>query len=195
MNSHLDHDVCMSLLASAGIYLVLDVNSALPNFHLNRYEPWTTYNEEYLSNVFKVVEQFAGYNNTLAYFAGNEIVNDKLSATHSPVYVKAMIRDIKNYILNNLHRQIPVGYSAADDLAYRVSLSKYLECVDKDPAEAVDFYGVNSYQWCGKQTFHTSGYDSLVRDYLEYTRPVFLSEYGYFSASPNFFFFFFMNNY
>lgn len=70
----------MSMLAIAGIYLVLDVNSPLPGHHLNRYEPWNTYNEQYLENIFKVVEQFSAYNNTLAFFAGNEVVNDLASA-------------------------------------------------------------------------------------------------------------------
>lgn len=70
----------MSLLGLAGIYLVLDVNSPLPNHHLNRYEPWNSYNVEYLENIFKVVEQFSYYNNTLGFFAGNEVVNDKMSA-------------------------------------------------------------------------------------------------------------------
>lgn len=167
----------MSLLASAGIYLVLDVNSPLLNHHLNRNEPWSSYNENYLANVFAVVEQFSAYNNTLGFFAGNEIVNDKLSAKNSPVYVKAVIRDIKQYIEYNAPRSIPVGYSAADDLYYRVPLSAYLECVEEDSAEAVDFYGVNSYQWCGEQTFYTSGYNTLVEDYAEYSRPVFFSEY------------------
>lgn len=68
------------MLASAGIYLVLDVNSPLLGHHLNRYEPWTTYTEEYVNNVFKVIEQFSYYNNTLGFFAGNEIVNDAVSA-------------------------------------------------------------------------------------------------------------------
>lgn len=80
INTDLNHDYCMSLLAKAGIYLVLDVNSPLPFHHLNRYEPWTTYTPEYLANVFKVVEQFSHYNNTLGFFAGNEVVNDNLSA-------------------------------------------------------------------------------------------------------------------
>lgn len=70
----------MSLLASAGIYLVLDVNSPLQSHHLNRYEPWTSYNVDYMTNVFKVVDQFSAYNNTLGFFAGNEIVNDEMSA-------------------------------------------------------------------------------------------------------------------
>lgn len=76
----------MSLLALAGIYLVLDVNSPLPNHHLNRYEPWTSYNEAYLQNVFKVIEQFSYYNNTLGFFAGNEVVNDERSAKVCPPF-------------------------------------------------------------------------------------------------------------
>lgn len=174
----------MTLLASAGIYLVLDVNSPLTGQHLNRYEPWTTYNENYLEHVFKVVEQFSAYNNTLGFFAGNEIVNDKKSARNSPVFIKRLISDMKSFIAERTDRFVPVGYSAADDLNYRISLSKYLECSDDTFEEGVDFYGVNSYQWCGEQTFYTSGYDLLVRDYEEYVRPVFFSEFGCNLVSP-----------
>lgn len=168
----------MTLLAAAGIYLVLDVNSPLEGQHINRNEPWTTYTENYIKHVFKVVNEFSGYNNTLAFFAGNEIVNDEISATNSPVYIKAIIRDMKHFLKENSIRQIPVGYSAADDLSYRISLAKYLECYESDPFETIDFYGVNTYQWCGKQTFETSGYDILVKDYDLYTKPIFFSEYG-----------------
>lgn len=167
----------MSLLAAAGIFLVLDVNSPLPGHHLNRYEPWTSYNQEYLKNILEVVDHFSSYNNTLAFFAGNEVINDKQSASASPVYVKAVVRDIKQYIANNLKRQIPVGYSAADDLEFRVPLSEYLECAAESKFDSVDFYGVNSYQWCGEQTFYTSGYNMLVDAYANYTKPVILSEY------------------
>lgn len=76
-----------------------------------------------------------------------------------------------------------MGYSAADDLKYRISFSHYLECVEESPVESVDFYGVNSYQWCGEQTFYSSGYNTLVDDYVSYTRPLFLSEYVFFSFS------------
>jgi hypothetical protein len=68
------------------------------------------------SHIFAVVEAFKGYDNTLAFFAGNEVVNDAESAEVSPRYVKAVIRDLKQYIATHLSRQIPVGYSAADDL-------------------------------------------------------------------------------
>lgn len=168
----------MSLLAAAGIYLVLDVNSPLEGQHLNRYEPWTTYNENYMKHVFKVVNEFSNYNNTLAFFAGNEIINDEQSATNSPTYVKAVVRDIKNFMKIHTNRKIPIGYSAADDLSYRISLAQYFECYEGDFAEAIDFYGVNTYQWCGEQTFQSSGYNVLVGDYSSFTKPIFFSEYG-----------------
>lgn len=137
-----------------------------------------------MNHVFKVVNEFSTYNNTLAFFAGNEIINDKQSATNSPTYVKAVVRDMKQFMKVHTSRQIPIGYSAADDLAYRISLAEYLECYEGDPAEAVDFYGVNTYQWCGEQTFQSSGYNVLVRDYSHFTKPIFFSEYGCNEITP-----------
>lgn len=184
VNPDLNHDKCLTLLATAGIYLVLDVNSPLEGQHLNRYEPWTTYNENYMNHVFKVVNEFSTYNNTLAFFAGNEIINDKQSALNSPTYVKAVIRDMKHFMKIHSGRQIPIGYSAADDLAYRISLAEYFECYEGDPSETVDFYGVNTYQWCGEQTFQSSGYNVLVKDYASFTKPIFFSEYGCNEITP-----------
>ena len=66
--------------------------------------------------MFAVIEAFKGYDNLLALFAGNEVVNDEESAAVSPRYVKAVVRDMKNYIAAHVYRSIPIGYSAADDL-------------------------------------------------------------------------------
>lgn len=185
LNPDLNHDKCMTMLASAGIYLILDVNSPLTNQHLNRYEPWTTYNPTYLEHVFKLMGQFMTYNNTFGFIAGNEIVNDKRSAERSPPYIRQLVSDMKGFIAAHSPRTIPVGYSAADDLKYRVSLSKYLECEDKDSHDSsVDFYGVNSYQWCGDQDFQSSGYDKLVEAYKDYSKPVFFSEFGCNEVTP-----------
>lgn len=171
----INHDECMTLLAMAGIYLVLDVNSPLPNQHLNNKEPWTTYNPIYLEHIFKVVEVFSGYHNTLAYLAGNEVIFDEESAKASPNYQKAVVRDLKAYMTNHVSRIIPVGYSNADDLKYRISLFVYLEC----GAEGyIDFFGVNTYQWCGQTTFEGSGYDVLVEAYRRATIPIMFTEFG-----------------
>ena len=172
----------MTLLASAGIFLLLDLNSPLWNEHLNRHDPETSYNAFYLDHILRVVDQFSGYNNTLGFFAGNEVVNDKVSASRASKYVKRIVTDVKLYMALNekTMRTVPVGYSAADDLQFRVPLSKYLECSDEgdNSTSSIDFYGVNSYQWCGSQTMQTSGYDKLVEAYRDFSKPVFLSEFG-----------------
>lgn len=175
VDTSLNHDKCMTALADAGIYLVLDVNSPLPNQHLHDTEPWTTYNPFYLEHIFTVMEQFATYDNVLAFLAGNEVVHKKGSEKFAPQYLKAVIRDMRAYSKNHLKRQIPIGYSNADSIDIRVSLAKFLECGEEG---YVDFWGVNSYQWCGDNTFEGSGYDQLVKDYSDYSKPVFFSEYG-----------------
>lgn len=48
---------------AAGIYLLLDVNSAKEGQHLNRLEPWTTYNSIYAKHVFSTIQVFSGYDN------------------------------------------------------------------------------------------------------------------------------------
>ncbi|KAI5780234.1 Glucanosyltransferase-domain-containing protein [Peziza echinospora] len=175
VDPEVNHDKCMTLLAAAGIYLVLDVNSPLLNQHLHDLEPWTTYTQKYLEHVFQVIEVFSGYDNTLAFLAGNEVVHTAGSEKVVPRYLKALVRDMKGYITNHIHRIIPVGYSNADHVEFRVSLAEYLSC---GSVGYIDFFAVNSYQWCGKNTFSGSGYDVLVNDYGNYSLPIFFSEYG-----------------
>jgi hypothetical protein len=104
-----NHDECMNLLADAGIYLALDVNT--PEYAINRAKPKPSYNAVYLQYIFATVEKFAQYKNTLLFFSGNEVVNDKESSSSAP-YVKAVTRDLRNYIRSRNLRKIPVGYSA-----------------------------------------------------------------------------------
>ena len=66
-----NHDECMSLMAQAGIYLALDVNT--PDYSINRDDPVASYNDVYLQNVFATIDAFAGYDNTLLFFSGNEV--------------------------------------------------------------------------------------------------------------------------
>ena len=104
-----DHDECMNALADAGIYLVLDVNT--PKYSINREEPKMSYNDVYLQYIFATVDKFARYKNTLAFFSGNEVVNDGPSSKTAP-YVKAVTRDIRQYLREQKLRTVPVGYSA-----------------------------------------------------------------------------------
>ncbi|KAL1973725.1 hypothetical protein VTN31DRAFT_5285 [Thermomyces dupontii] len=168
-----DHDECMSALAEAGIYLVLDVNT--PKYSINRADPEPSYNEVYLQSVFATVEMFAQYDNTLAFFSGNEVINDGPSSKAAP-YVKAVTRDIRQYIRERGLRKVPVGYSAADVDSNRLEMAHYMNC--GDDVVRSDFFAFNDYSWCDPSSFTQSGWDQKVKNFTGYGLPLFLSEYG-----------------
>jgi len=74
------------------------------------------------------------------------------------------------------YRNIPIGYSAADIAELRPQLQNYLAC--SDPDTAIDFFGLNSYEWCGDVNFETSGYVNLQEMSEGYNIPIFFSETG-----------------
>ncbi|KAL3425893.1 1,3-beta-glucanosyltransferase [Phlyctema vagabunda] len=168
-----DHDGCMNALAAAGIYLVLDINT--PLYSINQADPSISYNSVYLQSVFATIDAFAGYSNTLAFFSGNEVIN-QASNTNAAPYVKATTRDMKQYIGSRGYRQIPVGYAAADVASNQKILADYLNCGTDD--QRADFYAINIYSWCDPSTFTTSGWDVLVQNYTGYGIPLFMSEFG-----------------
>jgi len=168
-----NHDECMKALADAGIYLILDVNT--PTRSLHRTLPWTTYNEIYMQHVFATIDVMSKYDNLMAFFTANEVVNDE-KTTAAATYVKAVTRDIKRYIKERVKRPIPVGYSAADVAENRWEIMQYLDCGD-DNARS-DFFAFNDYSWCADATFKTSGWDQKVKKYADYPVPIFLSEFG-----------------
>ena len=92
MDNTKNHDDCMKSLADNGIYLILDVNT--PNYSLNRANPGPSYNDVYLQSIFATVDAFAKYSNTLAFFSGNEVINDSPSSAAAP-WVKAVTRDLR----------------------------------------------------------------------------------------------------
>ena len=129
----------------------------------------------------KLIVSVAGYPNLLGFVAGNENINDIPSGLLNPPYVKAVIRDLKNYIAKNVDREIPVGYAAAQINETLIDQWNYFRCTttsdDNDPAIA-DFFALNSYSWCGNSSFEQAGYDILVRDFADTNTPMFFGEYG-----------------
>ncbi|KAF7874043.1 hypothetical protein EAF04_002715 [Stromatinia cepivora] len=168
-----NHDDCMNALAAAGIYLVLDVNT--PLYSLNRATPAPSYNSVYLQNIFATIDAFAKYTNTLAFFSGNEVINDDSTTSAAP-YVKAVTRDMRQYIGSRGYRSIPVGYSAADVDSNRLEMAQYMNCGTDD--ERSDFFAFNDYSWCDPSSFTISGWDQKVKNFTDYGIPIFLSEYG-----------------
>lgn len=168
-----DHDECMNELAKAGIYLVLDVNT--PKYSINRADPEISYNDVYLQSIFATVDSFAKYTNTLAFFSGNEVINDGPTSAAAP-FVKAVTRDLRQYIGSRGYRKIPVGYSAADVDTNRLQMAQYMNCGTDD--ERSDFFAFNDYSWCDPSSFQQSGWDQKVKNFTGYGLPLFLSEYG-----------------
>ncbi|KAJ5239689.1 hypothetical protein N7468_004308 [Penicillium chermesinum] len=168
-----NHDECMKALADAGIYLVLDVNT--PKYAINRADPKRSYNDVYLQYIFATVEMFAKYDNTLAFFSGNEVINDGPSSAAAP-YVKAVTRDIRAFLRARKLRHVPVGYSAADIDTNRLEMAEYMNCGTDD--ERSDFFAFNDYSWCDPSSFQISGWDQKVKNFTGYGLPLFLSEYG-----------------
>ncbi|KAI9842922.1 MAG: beta-glucanosyltransferase [Sclerophora amabilis] len=168
-----DHTECMSALADAGIYLALDVNT--PKYSINRASPKASYNDNYLQNVFATVDEFVKYDNTLLFFSGNEVINDATNTKSAP-YVKAVTRDVRNYLKSRDYRRVPVGYSAADVEENRAQMAAYMNCGSEESRS--DFFAFNDYSWCDPSSFTQSGWDQKVKNFSDYSIPLFLSEFG-----------------
>ncbi|CCF57644.1 hypothetical protein KAFR_0C06480 [Kazachstania africana CBS 2517] len=180
LNTSLDHTECMEALNDAGIYVIADLSS--PSESINRDDPtWTL---ELFQRYKDVVDVMANYTNVLGFFAGNEVSNDYETADAS-AFVKAAIRDTKQYISDQGYRSIPVGYSSNDDSKTRVAMADYFDCGDS--SDRADFYGINMYEWCGNSTYSSSGYEARTKEFANLTIPVFFSEYGCNAVTPRLF--------
>ncbi|RYP90332.1 hypothetical protein DL770_003555 [Monosporascus sp. CRB-9-2] len=190
LDPNLNHDECASIFNAAGMYMLIDVNSPLPGEAINNLEPWTSYYAAYLNRTFAVVEGFKDYPNTLGFFSGNEVITDAKVSEFVPSYVRAVTRDLKNYVKNHVDRPIPVGYSAADVRVILEDSWNYFQCAidgDEDDMSRADIFALNSYSWCGDSSFTESGYDDLVAMFEKTSVPVFFSEFGCNEPSPRLF--------
>jgi len=161
------HLIFVELMQFKGMYLVLDVNT--PLYSLNRAKPDVSYNSVYLQSIFATIDAFHNYTNVLAFFSGNEVINDDTTTSAAP-YVKAVTRDMRQYIRNREYRSIPVGYSAADVDSNRYEMATYMNCGTDD--ERSDFFAFNDYSWCDPSSFSVSGWDQKVTNFTGYGLPI-----------------------
>jgi hypothetical protein len=161
----------MNALADAGIYVVADLSE--PKNSIIRDAPgWTT---TLSSRYMSVVDEMMKYDNTLGFFAGNEVSNQP-NNTIASAFVKAAVRDTKAYIKSKNYRSIGVGYATNDDAGIRENLAAYFDCGNKE--DSIDFWGYNIYSWCGDSSFQESGFDVRTKEFEKYNVPVFFAEYG-----------------
>jgi hypothetical protein len=116
----------MSIFNGVGIYVILDVNTPLYGQHIDRSNPGSTYTRDYMEHVFTVIEAFKGYPNLLGFFGGNEIINDLETGNENPPYMRAVQRDMKDYIAARVNRPIPVGYSLMSESSLRIPITTWL---------------------------------------------------------------------
>lgn len=93
-----NHDRCMKLLEENGIYLFLDINTAL--ISLWSVNTASSYTDEYLQNIFATVDAFKKYVNVIGFFAGNEIVSSPEQSNALP-WIKSVVRLLNSMFWNN----------------------------------------------------------------------------------------------
>lgn len=107
-----------------------------------------------------------------------------------PPYLRAITRDLKNYIKNNIKRKIPVGYAAADVRDVLWDTWNFMQCADDGEADDMsraDAFALNSYSWCGPEDTYVSSTYSVLRDRLQKSSiPVFFGEYGCNTRPPRY---------
>ncbi|KAF2685606.1 carbohydrate-binding module family 43 protein [Lentithecium fluviatile CBS 122367] len=180
INPDENHDDCMNALANAGIYVIADLSE--PGLSINREDP--EWNVPLFERYTKVIDVMAKYTNTLGFFAGNEVSNQK-NNTYASAFVKAAVRDSKAYIKSKNYRALGVGYATNDDADIRENLASYFDCGKTE--EAIDFWGYNIYSWCGESSFTKSGFDVRTKEFESYNVPVFFAEYGCNTPRPRLF--------
>ena len=171
VNPYIDHDGCMAAFAAAGIYVWLDLDTF--NTTISLAQTWT---EEQFYAFTMVMDSFHMYDNLAGFWIGNEVITTAGGSSAAPL-IKAATADMKSYLSAKKYRSIPIGYSAADIAELRPALQNYLAC-GSDPTGAIDFFGLNSYEWCGDVTYQTSGYVNLQAMSADYSLPLFFSETG-----------------
>ncbi|KAI9674085.1 MAG: hypothetical protein M1817_001903 [Caeruleum heppii] len=173
-----DHDGCMQAFDDAGIYLFVDLDTFDTQIDANT----TSWSSSQLNAFNKVLDAFVGYDNTAGVFVGNEILTTPEDSSLAPL-VKAAARDVKAYRDSKGYRKVPVGYSAADIASLRPNLQNYLAC-GSNASEALDFFSLNTYSWCGASGYTPSGYDQLLKNATDYNIPIFISETGCNTVPP-----------
>lgn len=172
-----DHSECMNLLQDAGIYVIADLSS--PDESIVRNDP--KWDADIYSRYVSVVDELAQYSNVIGFFGGNEVSNQK-NNTDASAFVKAAVRDMKQYIKAKNYRPMGVGYATNDDSDIRENMADYFNCGSQD--ESIDFWGYNVYSWCGDSNYQKSGYKSRTEEFKDYSVPVFFAEYGCNAVQP-----------
>jgi hypothetical protein len=148
-----NHDAFMCACKAAGIYVIVGLAADCKNCAISWDPAPACYSPELKTRGEFIIQQFAKYENVLAFSAGNEVSLSatKHSMSNAPCQ-KKFVRDMRAYIsrCSNSHsmRQIPVGIEMAD--IDRSIKAQYYNCRSdpEDELENVEYLGINAYLHC-----------------------------------------------
>ncbi|KAF2151584.1 glycoside hydrolase family 72 protein [Myriangium duriaei CBS 260.36] len=173
-----DHSGCMQAFADKGIYVFVDLDTFTTQ--IEQTDPH--FNQTQLSSFESVMDEFHTFDNVAGFFIANEVVTTPLNSA-AAAFVKLSVQLLKEYRINKGYRAIPIGYSHADVAGLRPMMQNYLACGTNLNA-TVDFFGLNTYEWCGDSNYATSGYQTITDQIKNYPVPIFLSEDGCNTVQP-----------
>lgn len=172
INPSQDHSGCMTELANAGIYVLIDLMT--PGFTLSTTNP--VWNDVLYDHYTSVVDAMHSYSNLLGFVIGDDVANG-IGTNASGSYVKAAVRDVKAHIRRKNYRTIPVGYVGSSYLRWSAvstegTVSDYLNCGNQ--SETIDFWGLNMLPY-GNISEYANNIPS------NYSVPIFMASYGWLS--------------
>ena len=192
-------------MEAAGIYVIVALAHDCPTCAITREASPDCYPPELKLQGQAVIQAFAGFTNTLAFSAGNEVNHftpvGKGDEWNAPCQ-KKFLRDMRVYMesvcgsgpttanattrtttTRRGMRSIPIGLVSADD--ERQALATYYNCQDdtNDPYQRAEWYGLNAYVFCDGTAENYSqalGFQLLDQSFasFNYSIPVLLTEFG-----------------
>jgi len=127
-----------------------------------------------------LVSQTAKHPNVLGYSIAQDVntpATTKLASLH-----RAAVRDTKLFLQKTGSRPIPVGAGPSANQMYRREAMRFMAA--GEPAERVDFYSFDVYDWADPSSFQISGYKNLVEALSDDPVPMLFGEYGTHMGKP-----------
>ncbi|EQC29028.1 hypothetical protein SDRG_13184 [Saprolegnia diclina VS20] len=179
------HDKFMCALASAGIYVMIELASSCPGCEITSEAYPACYPPSLKTRGQQIIAAFSKYNNVLGFSAGNEVNHRTKDIKSNAPCQKKFIRDMRAFTTacRGSMRQVPIGIAVAD--AERSANALYYSCRTDpaDPLEDIEWYGLNVYLQCDPKAttaVEGPGYNELKTQLNSYkmVAPVILTEFG-----------------
>jgi hypothetical protein len=154
INPNADHAGCMTQLQAAGIYVLINLGG--PNEQIMQTQTW---DRELQRRFFGVAEGLMGYSNLLGFYTTGTAITIP--------FVKAAVRDLKQFLKSKGQGHVPVGYSS---LIRGKDLSDVLNCGDKE--SSIDFMALELDPLCSSLNQTQETVEIAAAQYRDYSIPL-----------------------